>query len=161
MRGGVKRVYFQRYRDYDISQRVLEQYQLEITDPYYAIPSLDNISKIINKGAKVDRSKLHIEDLDIVYTIQDDNMKNALNSIMRVLDSVSLSNEEGYMISVISLGFFDVTVTAVYTTLKLSSSAVMVPEPVIIRLTAVIPAYPIPINKIAINTPKIPVFFFI
>ena len=80
------------------SQRVLEQYQLEITDPYYTIPSLDNISKIINKGAKVDRSKLHIEDLDIVYTIQDENMKNALNSIMRVLDSVSLSNEEGYMI---------------------------------------------------------------
>ncbi|MBO6070202.1 MAG: SAM-dependent DNA methyltransferase, partial [Succinivibrionaceae bacterium] len=41
---------------------------------------------------------LHIEDLDVVYTIQDDNMKNALNSILCALDSVSLSNEEGYMI---------------------------------------------------------------
>ena len=80
------------------SQRILEQYQLEITDPYYTIPTLDSLSKIINKKEKTDRSQLHIEDLDIVYTIQDDNMKNALNSIMRVLDSVSLSNEEGYMI---------------------------------------------------------------
>lgn len=80
------------------SQRIIEQYQLEITDPFYKIPTLDNLSKIINKGNEVDRSKLHIEDLDIVYTIQDDNMKTALNSIMRVLDSVSLSNEEGYMI---------------------------------------------------------------
>ena len=91
------------------SQRILEQYQLEITDPYYAIPSLDNISKILNKGAKVDRSRLHIGDLDIVYTIQDDNMKNALNAIMRVLDSVSLSNEEGYMIliQIIAMKIYD------------------------------------------------------
>lgn len=80
------------------SQRILEQYQLEITDPYNAIPTLDNLSKIFNKNSKLDRSNMHIEDLDLVYTIQDDNMKNALNSIMRVLDSVSLSNEEGYMI---------------------------------------------------------------
>ena len=80
------------------SQRILEQFQLEITDPYYSIPTLDNLSKIIKKNDKTDRSNMHIEDLDIVYTIQDDNMKNALNSIMRVLDSVSLSNEEGYMI---------------------------------------------------------------
>ena len=80
------------------SQKILEQYQLEITDPYYSIPSLDNIVKILRNPSKNDRSSMHIEDLDIVYTIQDDNMKNALNSIMRVLDSVSLSNEEGYMI---------------------------------------------------------------
>ena len=80
------------------SQRILEQYQLEITDPYYKIPSLDNLAKIINKNEKTDRSQLHIEDLDIVYTIQDDNMKKSLHSIIHVLDSVSLSNEEGYMI---------------------------------------------------------------
>lgn len=80
------------------SQQILEQYQLEITDPYYKIPTLDSLYKIINKHDKTDRSKMHIEELDIVYTIQDENMKNALNSIMRVLDSVSLSNEEGYMI---------------------------------------------------------------
>lgn len=80
------------------SQRILEQYQLEITDPYYKIPTLNNLEKIINKGHITDHSQMHIEDLDIIYTIQDDNMKNALNSIMQVLDSVSLSNQEGYMI---------------------------------------------------------------
>lgn len=80
------------------SQKILEQYQLEITDPYYAYPTLDNLAKIINKNSKKDRSDMKIEDLDIVYTIQDDNMKNALNSIIRVIDSVSLSDEEGYMI---------------------------------------------------------------
>ncbi len=91
------------------SQRILEQYQLEITDPYYAIPSLENISKIINKSDRVDRSNLHIEDLDIVYTIQDDNMKNALNSIMVALDAVSLSNEEGYkiLIQLIAIKIYD------------------------------------------------------
>lgn len=91
------------------SQRVLERYQLEITDPYYTIPSLDSIEKIINQNIKTDRSNMHIEDLDIVYTIQDDNMKNALNSIMRVLDSVSLSDKEGYMILIqlIAMKIFD------------------------------------------------------
>ncbi|MBQ9608947.1 MAG: N-6 DNA methylase [Lachnospiraceae bacterium] len=80
------------------SQKILERYQLEITDPYYTIPSLDNIKKILNKNGKTDRSQLRIEDLDIVYSIQDDNMRNALKSIMVVLESVSLGNEEGYMI---------------------------------------------------------------
>lgn len=91
------------------SQRILERYQLEITDPYYSIPSLENISKILNKGTKTDRSSLKLDDLDIVYTIQDDNMKNALNSIMRVLDSVSLSGEEGYrhLIQLIAMKIYD------------------------------------------------------
>lgn len=91
------------------SQKILERYQLEITDPYYTIPTLYNIEKILNQNTKIDRSNMHIEDLDIVYTIQDDNMKNALNSIMRVLDSVSLSNEEGYMllIQLIAMKIYD------------------------------------------------------
>lgn len=91
------------------SQKILEKYQLEITDPYYTIPTLNNIEKILNQDTRLDRSTMHIEDLDIVYTIQDDNMKNALNSIMRVLDSVSLSNEEGYMIliQIIAMKIYD------------------------------------------------------
>lgn len=91
------------------SQKILEQYQLEITDPYYAIPSLENISKILHKSDKSNRSNMKIEELDIVYTIQDDNMKNALNSIMKVLDSVSLSNEEGYkvLIQLIAMKIYD------------------------------------------------------
>ena len=91
------------------SQRILERYQLEITDPYYSIPSLDNIEKIIRQDNKNDRSTMRIEDLDIVYTIQDDKMKNALNSIMISMDSVSLNNQEGYMILIqlIAMKIFD------------------------------------------------------
>lgn len=100
---------FDNNKSFPTSQRILERYQLEITDPYSAIPSLDSISKIINKNEIGDRSNLKIEDLDIVYTIHDDNMKNALNSIMRTLDSVSLSNQEGYMhlIQMIAMKIYD------------------------------------------------------
>ena len=100
---------FDNNKSFPTSQRILERYQLEITDPYSAIPSLDSISKIINKNEIGDRSNLKIEDLDIVYTIHDDNMKNALNSIMRTLDSVSLSNQEGYMhlIQMIDMKIYD------------------------------------------------------
>lgn len=100
---------FDNNKSFPTSQRVLERYQLEITDPYSTIPSLDNLSKIINKKTITDRSNLKIEDLDVVYTIHDDNMKNALNSIMRVLDSVSLSNQEGYMhlIQLIAMKIYD------------------------------------------------------
>lgn len=100
---------FDNNKSFPTSQRILERYQLEITDPYSAIPSLDSISKIINKNEISDRSNMKIEDLDIVYTIHDDNMKNALNSIMRILDSVSLSNQEGYMhlIQLIAMKIYD------------------------------------------------------
>lgn len=100
---------FDNNKSFPTSQRVLERFQLEITDPYSAIPSLDNISKIINKKYTSDRSNMKIEDLDVVYTIHDDNMKIALNSIMRVLDSVSLSNQEGYMhlIQLIAMKIYD------------------------------------------------------
>lgn len=100
---------FDNNKSFPTSQKILERYQLEITDPYSAIPSLDNISKIINKKEGGDRSNLKLEDLDIVYTIHDDNMKNALNSIMIVLDSVSLSNQEGYMhlIQLIAMKIYD------------------------------------------------------
>lgn len=100
---------FDNNKSFPTSQKILERYQLEITDPYSAIPTLGNISKIINKREVEDRSNLKIEDLDIVYTIHDDNMKNALNSIMRVLDSVSLSNQEGYMhlIQLIAMKIYD------------------------------------------------------
>ena len=48
------------------SQKILEQYQLEITDPYKTIPTIDNLEKIIIKDDRTDRGKMHIEDLDIV-----------------------------------------------------------------------------------------------
>lgn len=100
---------FDNSKSFPTSQRILERYQLEITDPYYMIPSLDDISKILNQGITLDKSKLKIDDLDMVYTIHDDNIKNSLNLILRSLESVSLCNEEGYMdlIQLIAMKIFD------------------------------------------------------
>ncbi|MDA3733928.1 N-6 DNA methylase [Niameybacter massiliensis] len=91
------------------SQRILEKYQLEITDPYYLIPSYHDLMRAINKGEVGTREKLKIEDLDMVYTINDESMKMALSHILRTLESVSLFNEEGYslLIQLIALKIFD------------------------------------------------------
>ncbi len=100
---------FDNTKSFPTSQRILERYQLEITDPYFMIPSLDDIEKILHQGCTIDRSKMKLTDLDIVYTIHDDNIKGSLNSILRALEAVSLCNEEGYMhlIQLIAMKIYD------------------------------------------------------
>lgn len=100
---------FDNTKSFPTSQRILERFQLEITDPYYMIPSLDDMVKILSQGRTRTKNKLKLEDLDTVYTIHDENIKNALNNILRVLDSVSLYNEEGYMhlIQLIAMKIYD------------------------------------------------------
>ncbi|HBF6358319.1 TPA: N-6 DNA methylase [Clostridioides difficile] len=100
---------FENSKNIPKSQRILEKFQLELTDPYYMIPSLDDINKILNSNIKYDKSKLKVEDLDIVYTINDENIKNSLSNILRMLESVSLFNEEGYLILIqlIAMKIFD------------------------------------------------------
>lgn len=94
--------------NFPTSQRVLERYQLEITDPYYTIPTLDDLIKK-NNGIAVDITQLKVEDLDIVQTITDENIKTALSQMLRVLDSVSLFNEVGYqiLIQLFAIKIFD------------------------------------------------------
>jgi len=90
------------------SQRILEKYQLEITDPYYMIPSFSDLMKR-NSNILINKSKLKVEDLDIVHTITDENIKTALSQILKTLESVSLFNEEGYqiLIQMIAMKIFD------------------------------------------------------
>jgi type I restriction enzyme M protein len=83
--------------NYPNSQRILEKYQLEITDPYYTIPSFKDLMKR-NIGIELEKKDLLVEDLDIVHTITDENIRSSLNQILRTFDSVSLFNEEGYLI---------------------------------------------------------------
>lgn len=83
--------------NYPTSQRILEKYQLEITDPYYTIPSFKDLMKR-NNGIELEKEDLLVEDLDIVHTITDENIRLSLNQILRTFDSVSLFNEEGYLI---------------------------------------------------------------
>lgn len=90
------------------SQRVLEQYQLELTDPYYMIPSFLELDKKIN-GVDIEKKNLKIEDLDIVDKISDENLRKSLNNILRQLTEDSLFNEEGYMllIQLLAVKIFD------------------------------------------------------
>lgn len=90
------------------SQRILEQYQLELTDPYYMIPSFHDLMNKI-KGIDIESTQLTIKDLDVVDKISDENIRNSLNQILRQLTEDSLFNEEGYMllIQLIALKIYD------------------------------------------------------
>ncbi|HEY4543851.1 MAG TPA: N-6 DNA methylase, partial [Tissierellaceae bacterium] len=95
-------------KNFPNSQRILEQYQLELTDPYYLIPSYLELDKKIN-GVDVEKRDLKIEDLDIVDKISDENLRKSLNNILRQLTEDSLFNEEGYMllIQLLAVKIFD------------------------------------------------------
>ena len=104
--GEIKR--YDNSKNFVNSQRILEQYQLELTDPYHLIPSYDELDKKIN-GVNVEKRDLKIEDLDIVDRISDENLRKSLNRILRQLTEDSLFNEEGYMllIQLLALKIFD------------------------------------------------------
>lgn len=95
-------------KNFPNSQRILEQYQLELTDPYYVIPSYDELDKKIN-GVDLEKLQLKIEDLDVVDRISDENLRKSLNNILRQLSEDSLFNEEGYLllIQLLALKIFD------------------------------------------------------
>ncbi|MBI9094167.1 MAG: N-6 DNA methylase [Sphaerochaeta sp.] len=85
-------------KNFTTSQRILEQYQLEITDPYFLIPSIEQLKKLDeNKDQLIIENRL-VENLDIIYRMNDESVKNSLNQILKTLDSLSLFNEEGYLI---------------------------------------------------------------
>jgi type I restriction enzyme M protein len=91
------------------SQRILERYQLEITDPYYLFPSHDALLKLNAGSDDSHQVAKKIEDLDVVYTVHDDRIKGALSRILRALDRLSMVDEEGYMILIqlVALKIYD------------------------------------------------------
>ena len=96
-------------KNYAYSQRILEQYQLEITDPYYMIPDLPHITKLLAQPAKMKYADLKVEELDIVFTINDENIKLSLSQILKTMDAISMYDETGYLILIqlIALKIFD------------------------------------------------------
>lgn len=100
---------FDNSKNFPTSQRILEKLQLEITDPYFLIPSLSQIEKVLKHGLEKKIENRKIEDLDIVYTINDENIRDTLSNILKTLDSVSLFNEEGYhiLIQMIAIKIYD------------------------------------------------------
>ena len=95
-------------KNFEKSQRILEQYQLEITDPYYLIPSYSELEKKI-LGVDIKGGNLKVNDLDIIDRISDKNLSDSLNKILRQLTEDSLFNEEGYilLIQLLSLKIYD------------------------------------------------------
>jgi type I restriction enzyme M protein len=96
-------------KNYDYSQRILEQYQLEVTDPYYLMPDLSRVQRFMQSDIEQHISAFRVEDLDVVYTINDENVKGSLNQILRCMDSVSLYDETGYLILIqlLAMKIFD------------------------------------------------------
>lgn len=96
-------------KNFPSSQRILEQYQLEITDPYYLIPDHQQLLKVNSKLTTLDPSNKFIEDLDVIFTMNDESIKNSLSNILKGLDSVSLFNEEGYhvLIQMLAIKIYD------------------------------------------------------
>lgn len=96
-------------KNFPTSQRILERYQLEITDPYYLFPSHHELLKLASRNVSGSHAKLKIEDLDVVYTAHDERIKGALSQILRSLDRVSMVDEEGYLvlIQLVAIKIFD------------------------------------------------------
>lgn len=96
-------------KNYPNSQRILEQYQLEITDPYYLIPNHQQLLKVNADLVSADPSSRFIEDLDVIFTMNDESIRSSLANILRSLDAVSLFNEEGYhvLIQMLAVKIFD------------------------------------------------------
>lgn len=85
-------------KNFPKSQRILEQYQLELTDPYYLIPSFAETLRLTSGGEIPSIKDLTVDDLDTIYTVNGDKTKTALNRVLRTLDLQSMTDDQGYMI---------------------------------------------------------------
>lgn len=69
---------------------------LHLPDPYYFIPTFDQLRKRVHRPSKFDRSKRGIADLDVVTTIASVQIQTALSDVLRALDKVNLVDQRGY-----------------------------------------------------------------
>jgi type I restriction enzyme M protein len=82
---------------------------LQLPDPYYFIPTFDQLHKRVNRPSSFDRSKRSIADLDVITTIASVQVKDALSDVLRALDKVNLVDQRGYgiLIQTFALKVFD------------------------------------------------------
>ena len=80
------------------SQRVLEQYQLELTDPYYMIPSFEQSLRLTKLKTMPSAKSLSVAELDTIYSVNSEKSSAALNKVLRALDLQSMTDDQGYMI---------------------------------------------------------------
>jgi type I restriction enzyme M protein len=71
---------------------------LHIPDPYYVIPSFNELKQRAATPTKIDRSNRTIYDLDIITSIATVQVRDALSDVLRVMDKAGLVNQRGYEI---------------------------------------------------------------
>lgn len=85
-------------KNFQKSQRILEQFQLELTDPYFLIPEYNQLSRLLTEGVSSTNIIYEVADLDPIYTVNGERFKSSLNRILRALDLQSMVDDQGYMI---------------------------------------------------------------
>ncbi len=82
---------------------------LQLPDPYSVIPSFKELNNRVNLPAKLDRSNRSIHDLDIIPSIQTEQLQTSFSEVLRALDSSGLVNQRGYeiLIQTFALKIYD------------------------------------------------------
>jgi type I restriction enzyme M protein len=82
---------------------------LQYQDAYSFLPSFDELKRLVNRPALIDRSKRSIGDLDVIRSISSPQIKEALSKVLRALDKANLVNQRGYhvLIETLALKIFD------------------------------------------------------
>lgn len=82
---------------------------LNLPDPFYFIPSFDELRTRTNRPAMFDITNRSIVDLDVITSIVTTQLQNALSNVLRALDKVGLANQRGYeiLIQTFALKIFD------------------------------------------------------
>lgn len=76
---------------------------LHLPDPYISIPDFDKCSRLGTDKLDIDRSGRNIFDLDLVTTITNTQIQDALSHVLRQLDKVGMVNQRGYQVIIHAL----------------------------------------------------------
>lgn len=85
-----------------------KELSLHLPDPYLNIPCFDDLLEW-TEAKIIDRSKRTISDLDIISGVHSTQINDAMSSILRVMDKVSLVSQKGFemLIQILSLKIYD------------------------------------------------------
>ena len=82
---------------------------LHLPDPYFYIPSFDDLRNRVHRPAQIDRSHRSYTELDVITSIATVQLQTTLSEVLRTLDRAGLVNQRGYqiLIETFALKIFD------------------------------------------------------
>ncbi len=82
---------------------------LHLTDPYYNIPSFEELINQVNKPLELNRTNRSIDDLGKISGVHSTQLNDAMSNILRTMDKVSMVDQNGYelLIQILALKIFD------------------------------------------------------